>query len=128
MNAHAPNCSCPVCSAKKTGSLESEAYSGGACLLKDIPHGARTHVRKLRGCRQLRSRLHSLGFTPGTEITVHGQGDTGCRVQVRDTCIVLDCDSAGNILCDDINHPETTAALCAMRSCAFLSKDTNGEK
>ena len=111
MNAHAPNCSCPACSAENAGIPESETRSGGACLLKDIPDGVRTHVQKLRGGRQLRSRLHSLGFTPGTEITVHGQGDAGCRVLVRDTCIVLDCDSAGNILCDEIGHSGTTATL-----------------
>lgn len=112
MHAQAPDCPCPVCSAKEAGVPVSEICPRGECLLKDVPHGVRTHVRELRGCRQTRSRLYSLGFTPGTEITVYGQGDAGCRVRVRDTCVVLDCDSADSILCDDVGRSEPVSALC----------------
>ncbi len=77
----------------------------GECRLRDVPDGVKTRVRELRGCRHLRSRLYSLGLTPGAEITVHGHGDGGCRVEVRDTCLVLDCESADNILCDEVAGP-----------------------
>lgn len=81
---------CAACSARKPGE----------CCLRDLPDGALTRVRKLRGCPNLRSRLYSLGFVPGTEILVHGHGTAGCRIEVRDTCVVLDGESAGCILCD----------------------------
>lgn len=76
------------------------ACNPGECCLRDLPEGALTRVRKLRGCPNLRSRLYSLGFVPGTEILVHGHGDAGCRIEVRDTCVVLDGESADCIFCD----------------------------
>ena len=94
---------CPVCSAEGTAAPAGETrLFPGECRLRDLPDGARTHVRELRGCRHLRSRLYSLGLVPGTAITVHGRGDAGCRVEVRDTCLVLDCESASSILCDAV--------------------------
>ena len=108
MNARIPDCSCSACLAEGKSIPLPEACPHGECPLSDVPDGTRTHVRELRGCRQLRSRLYSLGFTPGTEITMHGRGDAGCRVEVRDVCVVLDCDSAGSILCD-----ETGSAVAA---------------
>lgn len=71
----------------------------GECCLRDMPEGARAKVRKLRGCRRTLSRLCALGITPGTEIVLNGLGSNGCRVQVRDTCVVIDCDSAESIVC-----------------------------
>ncbi len=112
MSAQIPDCSCPACSTGKKAEISaSETCPADECPLNDIPDGVRTHVRELRGCRQLRSRLYSLGFTPGTEITVYGHNDAGCRVQVRDTCVVLDCESADNILCGETRHPKTVSGL-----------------
>ncbi|SBW09068.1 FeoA family protein (modular protein) [uncultured delta proteobacterium] len=94
----------PACGAEGGLSPASEACprGNGGCRLRDLPDGVRTHVRELRGCQRLRSRLYSLGLVPGTEIIVRGQGDTGCRIEVRDTCVVLDCESAANIVCDEV--------------------------
>ena len=86
------------------GVLSESAACVGAqreCCLREVPEGTHVRVRGLRGCGGVRSRLCALGFTPGTEITVCGSGENGCRVQVRDTCVVLDCGSAESILCDD---------------------------
>lgn len=77
-------------------------HDAGENCLMDLSAGTRVRVRELRGNRRLRSRLYSLGLLPGTEITLCGRNDTGCRIQVRDTCVVLDCESAGSILCCDL--------------------------
>lgn len=71
-----------------------------ACRLHDLPDGVRACVRELRGCRHLRTRLYALGLTPGAEVTVRCHGNAGCRVEVRDTCVVLDRESADSVLCD----------------------------
>ena len=101
---HSPDSkfSCPVCSTEETAGAPVTVCPHGECRLQELPDGARTHVRELRGCRHLRSRLYSLGFIPGTEIMVQGRGDAGCRVQVKDTCVVLDSESADSILCDAV--------------------------
>ncbi|MDL2209403.1 ferrous iron transport protein A [Desulfovibrio sp. OttesenSCG-928-O18] len=70
----------------------------GLCL-RDMPEGTPVRVREVRGCRKVLSRLCALGITPGAELTLCGRGEGGCRVQVRDTCIVLDRDCAESILC-----------------------------
>ena len=82
------------------------------CCLRDMPEGAHARVRDVRGCARVRSRLCSLGFTPGTQITVYGRGANGCRVQVRDTCVVLDCDVAESIVCDFLPRGVTVAEAC----------------
>jgi len=79
-------------------------HDAGENCLMDLPAGTRVRVRELRGDRRLRSRLYSMGLLPGTEVTLCGRNDTGCRIQVRDTCLVLDCESAGSILCCDISR------------------------
>ena len=86
------------------------------CCLREMPAGVRTRVRELRGCGRSRSHLCALGFTPGTEITVYGRGANGCRVRVRDTCVVLDCDSAENILCDTGLEEDSIRAVCEKSS------------
>lgn len=73
--------------------------AGEELCLRDMPEGAPARVRKLRGCEKTLSRLCALGITPGVEIILCGKGRNGCRIQVRDTCVVLDCDCAGSILC-----------------------------
>ena len=73
--------------------------------------GIAARVNCVRGCDGIRSRLCALGFTPGTSITVYEGGECGCRVQVRDTCVVLDSDSAENILCDAGSGVETVRGL-----------------
>ncbi|GHV53645.1 iron transporter [Deltaproteobacteria bacterium] len=78
--------------------------------LRDMPDGARLLVREIHGCRKTRSRILALGLTPGTEIVVSGAAVNGCRVCVRETCIVLDPESAGNILCAP---SPGSAAACA---------------
>ena len=88
---------CPVARA----TVDACPHECGECLLPELPDGARTRVRQLRGGRHLRSRLYALGLVPGTEITMCGHGDSGCRVQVRDTCVVLDGESANSVLCDE---------------------------
>ncbi|MDR3074127.1 MAG: ferrous iron transport protein A [Deltaproteobacteria bacterium] len=70
-----------------------------ARTLQDMPEGVCVRVREISGCGKLRSRLYAIGFTPGVEVLVCGQGENGCRVQVRDICVVLDRDSARSILC-----------------------------
>ena len=86
--------------------------SRAACCLRDVPEGTSVRVRGLRGGGGMRSRLCSLGFTPGTEVTVCGRGLGGCRVQLRDTCVVLDRDCAENILCDDSSFAGRNPAHC----------------
>lgn len=83
--------------AEETVAMRREA--GDDVCLHDMPEGQPAQVRELRGCRQTLSRLCALGITPGVEITLCGKGGNGCRVQVRDTCVVLDGDCAGSILC-----------------------------
>ena len=61
----------------------------------------------------MRSRLCALGFTPGAEILVYKGENAGCRVQVRDTCVVLDNDSAESVLCDAGSGVATIRALCS---------------
>ena len=104
MNALKSGPVCPACAEREPAGGICPHGAGGCCL-RDLPDGARTHVRALRGGRQSRSRLYSLGFVPGTEVLVSGRGEAGCRVQVRDTCVVLDCESACNILCDAVEAP-----------------------
>lgn len=100
MRSHADHC--PVYPAEEDALASSAAwpYGHAGCRLRDLPDGVRTHVRALRGCQRLRSRLYSLGLIPGVEITVRGHGEAGCRVEVRDTCVVLDRESADSVLCD----------------------------
>jgi Fe2+ transport system protein FeoA len=70
------------------------------CCLYNLPEGACARVHSLNGCRDVCARLHALGFTPGAEVVSCGAGARGCRVRVRDACVVLDEDVAHSILCD----------------------------
>ncbi len=90
---------CSVCAVENKSSAACSREREG-CRLCDLPDGSWAHVRELRGGRHLRSRLCALGFTPGAAIMVRGRGEAGCCVEVRDTCIVLDRESADNIVCD----------------------------
>lgn len=74
----------------------------GECRLSELPDGVRVRVRELRGGRHLRARLYALGLVPGTEITLCDHGDSSCRIQVRDTCLVLDGESADSVLCERV--------------------------
>ena len=89
-----------------------EPSSVGACCPPPGEDGASVRICSLHGNDGMRSRLCSLGFTPGTEITVYAGGENGCRVRVRGTCVALDADSAGNILCDTGSGVATVQALC----------------
>lgn len=89
-----------------------DAPSASCCASRaGEPEGKAARVNSVRGCDGIRSRLCALGFTPGVSITVYEGGGSGCRVQVRDTCVVLDPDSAGNILCDTGSGVETVLGL-----------------
>jgi len=58
--------------------------------LNDLETGERGVVRQLRGGREFTSRVATLGFTPGVEVTVvqnYGRGPI--LVTVRDTHIAL---------------------------------------
>ncbi|MDR2826334.1 MAG: ferrous iron transport protein A [Deltaproteobacteria bacterium] len=68
--------------------------------LDDMPEGAQILVRHIQGNCKLRSHLYALGFTPGARLVVLGQGDEVVRVKVCETSIVLNGDSASNILCE----------------------------
>ena len=103
---------CAVCAAERKPDLAPLPFPHGGCRLRDLPDGTTARVRELHGCSHLRSRLYSLGIVPGTEITVHGQGDGGCRVQLRDTCVVLDCESAGCIMCDGVHGRDAGRFSC----------------
>lgn len=94
------NVSEACCPLATTGTRTHGRGTNENCLL-DLPPGTRVRVRELRGNRRLRSRLYSLGLLPGAVVTLCGRNSTGCRIQMRDTCVVLDCESAGGILCWD---------------------------
>lgn len=113
MNAQESGSLCPVCSEKEPAAGVCPHVRSG-CPLRELPDGARSRVRVVRCGQGLRSRLYSLGFVPGTEIMMNGHGDAGCRVQVRDTCVVLDCESADSILCDAAD--EAGAPSCPSRT------------
>ena len=85
----------------------------GICRRLRGAEGVSVRVSSLRCCDGMRSRLCALGFTPGAEIIVYKGENAGCRVQVRDTCVALDYDSAESILCDAGSGVATIRALCA---------------
>lgn len=111
MNPIKPDCGCKGIFPGESG-FPDGVTCPGQCCLREVPEGKHVRVRGLRGGGGMRSRLCALGFTPGTEVTVYGSGENGCRVQVRDTCVVLDCGSAENILCDAESGAETLHSLC----------------
>lgn len=67
--------------------------------LDAAPEGVRIRVSRLCGCRKTLSRLCALGITPGTEIMLCGKNGSARRIQVRDSCVVLDGGCAEGILC-----------------------------
>lgn len=104
--------SCPVCAAEGKPVSAFIGCPRGECRLRDLPDGVKSRIRELRGCRHLRSHLYSMGFVPGTEVVVYGYGETGCRVQLRDICVVLDPETAGCILCDAAHGAKTGTSAC----------------
>lgn len=69
--------------------------------LMDIQAGETVQVKSLAGDRALCARLASLGFTPGTAVTLcpscaaHGSR----KVLLRDCPIVIDEQAAASVLC-----------------------------
>lgn len=104
--------SCPVCAAEGKPPPAVLGCPRGECRLRDLPDGEKSRIRELRGCSHVRSHLYSMGFVPGTEVVVYGHGETGCRVQLRDICVVLDPETADSILCDTTHGGEADPLTC----------------
>lgn len=68
--------------------------------LSDLPHGARVRVSDITGDQAERSRLCSLGITPGTEIEISDHLPGSCRLRVRGSALALTGDIAENIICE----------------------------
>lgn len=64
----------------------SETHSKPLC---GYPDGATVKVEDLCGGRGARSRLYSLGLTPGTVLEVVSGGNGPCRLKVRGSDLVL---------------------------------------
>lgn len=107
---------------------QAACAADGQCSLRDLPDGARARVRAFQGNPRVRSRLHALGITPGTDVLMCGRGVNGCRVQVRDTCVVLDCEVAGNIFCDARHGDAPACGICDLdeRECRCREKRNKG--
>ena len=71
------------------------------CSLSDVPAGTSVRVNALTAEGPARSRLYSLGFTPGTivEVCPGCSGTSARRVRVRDSFLILDLDMAAHIEC-----------------------------
>lgn len=101
VNHKSDSCCCEAAHENACTALPEECEE---CCLGNYPTGTRLRIRKLRGCGAITSRLYALGFTPGTTLIVCGSGGAqGCRVQVRDTCMVLDACASGVIVCDPVS-------------------------
>ncbi|MDL2272590.1 ferrous iron transport protein A [Desulfovibrio sp. OttesenSCG-928-I05] len=75
------------------------------CCLLDLPQGARGRIRCLDGDSAERSRLLSMGFTPGAEVEMRGGDTEGCRVLLRDCSVVLGGNVARHIVCESVSDP-----------------------
>lgn len=73
------------------------------CCLLDLPRGTRGRVRSLDGDSAERSRLLSMGFTPGAEVEMCGADSESCRVFLRDSSVVLGGHIARRIFCESID-------------------------
>lgn len=69
------------------------------CCLLDLPKGQTARISHMDTSGRDLARLCSLGFTPGAEVTLCSANQGGCRVQVRDTCLVLTDDVARDVFC-----------------------------
>ncbi len=67
--------------------------------LNDLTDGDKAVIRRLEGGRQILSRLASLGFTPGTPLTIERRSDHGpILVSLRGSRVALGREEAAHIL------------------------------
>jgi ferrous iron transport protein A len=77
--------------------------------LADLPSGARSFVRHLRGGKDFVSRMAALGFTVGVEVKVVQNYRRGPLIAlVRDTRVALGRGEALKVLVEEMSHELST--------------------